>query len=91
MTPNHDALMECLERVVEPCSLSMGSPMSICDMGLIEDVRFVDGAVEVVLEGPADLVAQVESFVKRGPGDSSVESVQAHDESPDGLSDFRTR
>jgi acylphosphatase len=50
-----------------------------------------DGAVEVVLEGPPDAVEQMESFVKRGPGDSSVESVQAHDEPPDGLAGFRTR
>jgi acylphosphatase len=50
-----------------------------------------DGAVEVVLEGPPEAVGQVEAYVKRGPGDSSVESVQAHDEAPEGVSGFDTR
>ena len=50
-----------------------------------------DGAVEVVLEGPPDAVGQVEAYVNRGPGDSSIESVQARDESPEGLSGFEAR
>lgn len=50
-----------------------------------------DGAVEVVLEGPPDAVGQVEAYVKRGPGDSSVDSVRAQDEPPEGLSGFETR
>ena len=50
-----------------------------------------DGAVEVVLEGPPQAVEQVEAYVTRGPGDASIESVETHDESPEGLSGFRTR
>jgi acylphosphatase len=50
-----------------------------------------DGAVEVVLEGPPDAVEQVEAYVNRGPGDSSIDSVQAQDESPEGLSGFEAR
>lgn len=49
MTMNLDLLMAQLERVVEPCSLSMGNPMSICDMGLVEELRFELGEVSVVL------------------------------------------
>lgn len=49
MTTDTASLMAQLERVVEPCSLSMGSPMSICDMGLVEELRFERGAVSVVL------------------------------------------
>lgn len=49
MTPDSATLTAQLERVVEPCSLSMGSPMSICDMGLVEDVRFDRGVASVVL------------------------------------------
>jgi hypothetical protein len=51
MTPDRDTLLRQFERVLEPCSLSMGSPMSICDMGLVEDVRFANGVVDVVLAG----------------------------------------
>jgi len=49
MTTDNALLMAQLERVVEPCSLSMGSPMSICDMGLVEELRFDRGVVNVVL------------------------------------------
>ena len=49
MTLDSPTLMAQLERVVEPCSLSMGNPMSICEMGLIEDLRFDGGVVDVVL------------------------------------------
>lgn len=48
-SPTRAALMAALEHVVEPCSLAMGKPMSICDMGLIEDVSFDQGVVRVVL------------------------------------------
>ena len=49
MTTDTAFLLAQLERVVEPCSLSMGSPMSICDMGLVEELRFDRGVVNVVL------------------------------------------
>jgi metal-sulfur cluster biosynthetic enzyme len=43
------ALMERLETVFDPCSLSMGRPMSICEMGLVETLTCEDGVVSVVL------------------------------------------
>lgn len=46
---NQATLMAQLDKVIEPCSLSMGSPMSICDMGLVEEVVFEQGVVRVVL------------------------------------------
>jgi metal-sulfur cluster biosynthetic enzyme len=49
MTTDTAVLMTYLERVVEPCSLSMGSPMSICDMGLVQELSFDRGTVSVVL------------------------------------------
>lgn len=45
----HAALWTQLGKVVEPCSLAMGSPMSICAMGLVEEVAFDQGVVRVVL------------------------------------------
>jgi len=42
-------LMRQLAQVVEPCSVAMGSPANICEMGLIEDVTLVDGRARVVL------------------------------------------
>ena len=48
-TVPRDALWAQLGKVVEPCSLAMGDPMSICDMGLVEEVVFDRGTVRVVL------------------------------------------
>jgi metal-sulfur cluster biosynthetic enzyme len=42
-------LMRQLGKVVEPCSVAMGNPASICEMGLVEDVTLVDGTARVVL------------------------------------------
>ena len=50
-----------------------------------------DGAVEVVLEGSPEAVEQVERFCRTGPRHADVESVDAHDEEPEGLSGFEIR
>jgi metal-sulfur cluster biosynthetic enzyme len=42
-------LMRQLAKVVEPCSVAMGNPANICEMGLIEEVALVDGTARVVL------------------------------------------
>lgn len=55
MTPTREQVLEALRRVPEPCSLAMRSPMDICAMGLVEDVR-IDAAhvrVELVLTDPS--------------------------------------
>ncbi len=50
-----------------------------------------DGAVEAVLEGPAEAVGRVLRFLETGPPRAEVERVEVHDEEPEGLSDFRVR
>jgi acylphosphatase len=50
-----------------------------------------DGAVEVVLEGPPDAVERLARFVEQGPGSAQVESLDYHDEEPEGLSGFEIR
>jgi acylphosphatase len=50
-----------------------------------------DGTVEAVFEGPASDVDAMVEFVQRGPGHSTVDSVDVHDEEPEGLSGFSTR
>jgi len=42
-------LMRQLAKVPEPCSIAMGTPANICEMGLVEDVALVDGTARVVL------------------------------------------
>jgi acylphosphatase len=47
-----------------------------------------DGAVEMVLEGPPDAVEKLVHYVEQGPGSAHVESLESHDEEPEGLSSF---
>jgi acylphosphatase len=50
-----------------------------------------DGAVEVVLEGPAPAVESVLGYCRRGPAGARVDSAEVSDEEPEGLRGFETR
>jgi acylphosphatase len=50
-----------------------------------------DGAVEAVLEGPAEAVERVLRFVREGPSRADVEDVAVSEEEPEGLSSFEVR
>jgi acylphosphatase len=50
-----------------------------------------DGTVEVVLEGPADAVASVVGYCRTGPSSADVDSVDEHEETPEGLTGFQIR
>lgn len=50
-----------------------------------------DGGVEAVLEGRADDVAAVISFLRRGPRGARVDDVEVTELGPAGLDGFRTR
>jgi acylphosphatase len=50
-----------------------------------------DGAVEAVLEGPAEAVERVLRFAGTGPPRADVASVQVSEEEPEGLSGFEIR
>lgn len=50
-----------------------------------------DGAVEAVLEGSPDDVQRVVRFFETGPAGAEVQSVDVHDEEPEGLSGFQVR
>jgi acylphosphatase len=50
-----------------------------------------DGAVEAVLEGPAEAVEQVLRFLREGPRRAEVRNVQISEEPPEGLSSFEVR
>jgi acylphosphatase len=50
-----------------------------------------DGTAEAVFEGPADAVAAMVEFVRRGPGHASVDRLEVDDEPPEGLSSFDVR
>ncbi len=50
-----------------------------------------DGAVEAVLEGPAEAVERVLKFLQDGPSRADVEDVEVSEEEPEGLSSFEVR
>jgi acylphosphatase len=50
-----------------------------------------DGAVEAVLEGPADAVERMLQFLSDGPSRADVEDVEVTEEEFEGLSSFEVR
>jgi metal-sulfur cluster biosynthetic enzyme len=48
-TPSEEAVRARLATVPEPCGLLMGTPLDICEMGLVESVACADGHVRVEL------------------------------------------
>jgi metal-sulfur cluster biosynthetic enzyme len=42
-------LLRQLANIPEPCSIAMGNPLNICEMGLVEEATLVDGVARVVL------------------------------------------
>ena len=47
-----------------------------------------DGSVEAVLEGEEAAVASMVEWCRRGPPHADVESVEVHQETPEGLAGF---
>ena len=50
-----------------------------------------DGAVEAVLEGPAEAVERVLRFLQTGPPRARVEDLDVTQEEPEGLTGFEVR
>src|SRR5436309_3153336 len=54
--PSRDAVLACLNRVIDPCSAASASPMSIVEMGLIRELRISengDVCVSLRLSSPS--------------------------------------
>jgi acylphosphatase len=50
-----------------------------------------DGAVEAVIEGPADAVERVVGFMQSGPSRADVDDIEVTAEDPEGLDGFEVR
>jgi acylphosphatase len=50
-----------------------------------------DGAVEAVLEGPAEGVERVLRFLQTGPARAEVDDLTVHEEQPEGVHGFEIR
>jgi metal-sulfur cluster biosynthetic enzyme len=76
------AIYEALSRVVDPCSIATGVPISLADMGLVQEVIEEEGTVRItlMLTSPvcwqaANIIAMVEDTVGALPGVVSVSCV----------------
>jgi metal-sulfur cluster biosynthetic enzyme len=73
------AVEQALRRVVDPCSIATGVPITIADMGLVHDVsiRGADVQVTLCLTSPvclqaANIISAVHQYVGQVDGVSSV-------------------
>lgn len=73
------AVRQALENVVDPCSIATGVPISLADMGLIKELRWLDGEVKLVLQltspicwQAANILSAVERTAMSVPGVRSV-------------------
>lgn len=77
---------EALAGVVDPCSIATGIPLTLLEMGMVEDIAVGDGRVTVVLvlTSPVcwqagNIIQAVETSVGRVPGVASVACTVNHD------------
>jgi metal-sulfur cluster biosynthetic enzyme len=76
---------DALARVVDPCSIATGVPLTLAEMGMVEGIAVEDGRVTVtlVLTSPAcwqagNIIQAVETSVGRVPGVASVACTVNH-------------
>jgi metal-sulfur cluster biosynthetic enzyme len=77
---------EALMRVVDPCSIATGIPLTLFEMGMVEEIAVKDGRVTItlVLTSPVcwqagNIIQAVETSVGRVPGIASVACTVNHD------------
>ena len=78
--PDVAAIRAALERIVDPCSIATGLPISLPDMGMVKAIEIgEDGVVHVELRltspicwQAANIIAQVEETLAQAPGVTKV-------------------
>jgi metal-sulfur cluster biosynthetic enzyme len=45
----HAAVLDVLNRIVDPCSRTIGHPLGLCDMGMVERVEVTGDSIAVTL------------------------------------------
>jgi metal-sulfur cluster biosynthetic enzyme len=48
-TPERTQVRDALARIVDPCSIATGVPLTLFEMGMVEDIAIEDGRVTVTL------------------------------------------
>ena len=84
-TPQRDQVRDALARVVDPCSIATGVPLTLFEMGMVEDIAVTGGRVTVtlVLTSPVcwqagNIIQAVETSIGRFPAVTSVACIVNH-------------
>lgn len=85
VTPDRTQVRDALARVVDPCSIATGVPLTLFEMGMVEDIAIEDGRVTVtlVLTSPicwqaGNIIQAVETAIGGIPGVASVACTVNH-------------
>jgi len=75
-TDLRDAVIDALSRVMDPCSVNVGAPISILDMGLVTDLHVGDdGSVTLTLRTTTPMCTLIGSMLDGA--DRAVSAVSA--------------
>lgn len=84
-TPGRAQVRDALARIVDPCSIATGVPLTLLEMGMVEDIAIEDGRVTVtlVLTSPVcwqagNIIQAVVTSVCGVPGVASVACTVNH-------------
>ena len=65
MSALHDRVMEGLEEVVDPCSVTAGAPLSVIDMGLVSNLSVdEEGRVRLSMRATSAMCTMIAGIMK---------------------------
>jgi len=65
MSTLHDRVMEGLEEVIDPCSITAGAPLSVVDMGLINELSVdEEGMVRLSMRATSAMCTMIAGIMK---------------------------
>jgi metal-sulfur cluster biosynthetic enzyme len=65
MSTLRDRVLEGLEDVIDPCSITAGAPLSVVDMGLLNELSVdADGAVHVSMRATSAMCTMIAGIMK---------------------------
>lgn len=65
MSTLHERVLQGLEDVIDPCSITAGAPLSVVDMGLLNELSVgEDGAVRISMRATSAMCTMIASIMK---------------------------
>lgn len=79
MSVTREQVLDAVGTVPEPCGFLMRAPLSVLEMGLVDDVRIAGGTVEIVIvltDASCTHLSSMQRFIADAVGDlDGVDSV----------------